>query len=100
MTDLMEPRAPEISEEKFSRFVKIQNQVGRENAVDYVAIAKEAGLTDMEGQEIMANYKAYSDRYPAALTAALVRTATSSKKLGSAGAGNKAAAPTRRLIKR
>jgi len=58
---MVEREAPEITEDKFRRF--LEAQATGENKVDYTYIAKNAGLTDMEGQEIMGNFLAYKDKY-------------------------------------
>ena len=71
LEEITDPAAPQIDEDKFTRFVAVQ--LGTANQLDYTAIAKEAGLTDLEGQQIMVNYKAYFDKYPHAVVDATVK---------------------------
>lgn len=78
--DMVEREAPEITEDKFRRF--LEAQVSGQNKADYVAIAKEAGLTDMEGQEIMGNFLAYKDRYAAVAAEAVMKKAPVKTSLG------------------
>ena len=80
LDEMLERKAPEITEDMFKRFLNAQNAC--QNKVDYVAIAKDAGLSDMEGQEIMGNFMAYKDRFPTVVTEAVMKKTTVKTSLG------------------
>lgn len=80
ISEITERTAPEITEEKFKRFITAQHEGA--NKADYVAIASAANLTDMEGQEIMGNYNAYCDRFPTVVAAVVMKKVSVKSSLG------------------
>jgi hypothetical protein len=96
--DMTTESRPEITEEKFRKFLEAQSN--GENKVDYVEISKSAGLTDMEGQEIMGNFMAYKNRYESVATEVLMRKKHAPSTITSKKTENDSKPSGRRVIKK